>query len=561
MSPLVGSLAHRRGSRSLRLSLNRKPDALALSPSTLAVPIEEQQSRKQRNEAILKQVDRELLRKRQNDLHWEDWTDSAFVSRPPPTPARYWRTTETVPKTVAYNDASDRKEAIGFALQYQPPLGRVPTSFRKRVGRGGRMYLDRIGPSRRDEELPSAKRRSLPARDRNTDDESEEEDEWLVARREERLKYDTDAGLEFPMADEPALVDDFDLQYLLRRVKLLKPQDLEQLSVDSSYLEEAFKYVAQDPDKHAPPPVVVGRPPPRPPLQMAPTQAVASTQLAQAAAAAAASGQAQNPGAAYAQAQQQLASQQALRIAQQQAAMRKQQQQQQAAAMAAASAAGAGATGPADPMRRTPSTQGSPHAANAHSPLSNGIPLQQNANGQYVVNGVALPANYQVPPSPLGTNGIPLPRGVPNGMSLNGANGMPATSRLSVPQYANAQAVHYAMQQQAQLQGRPLSSNGVGPPSRPASAASSTANGLSPHMGGMTALPGGANGGLSPGTMRANGIATPPPAHNGKRSSPMAPNAAAAAAYAMQAGQLKQGGHLPPGSQPLPPQYGGFVQG
>merc|ERR1719487_2159449 len=116
------------------------------------------------------------------------------------------------------------------------------------------------------------------------------------------------------MADEPVLVDDFDLQYLLRRVKLFKSHDLEHLSVDSSYLDEAFKYVAQDPDKHAPPPVVVGRPPPRPQLQMAPTQ-VGNSQLAQAqaaAAAAAANGQGQagptpppnaNNAASYAQAQ------------------------------------------------------------------------------------------------------------------------------------------------------------------------------------------------------------------------------------------------------------------
>ncbi|GAA5867451.1 hypothetical protein JCM3774_002907 [Rhodotorula dairenensis] len=585
------------GAGSLRLSVNRKPDALALSPATLVVPLEELQARKQRNDAIIKQIERDLARKRQNDQHWEDWTDSAYVARPPPMPARYWRAVEPVPHTTPYNDPNGRREALGFATQYQPPLGRVRTSFRKRVGRGGRILLDRIGPPRGGEDgddnrQPSLKRRALLSLGRenatvDAEDEEEEdgsgEDEWLVARRAERLKYDTDAGLDFPMADEPVLVDDFDLQYLLRRVKLFKPNDLEQLSVDSSYLDEAFKYVAQDPDKHAPPPVVVGRPPPRPPLQMAPTQAVANTQLAQAAAAAAAaaaSGQAANPNAAayaQAQAQQQMAAQQALRMAQQQAAMRKQQQNQQAAAMAVAAAAGAGATGPPDHMRRTPSTQGSPHGS--HSPLANGLALQPGPNGQYAMNGVSIPTNYQVPPSPLGANGLPLPRGVvPNGMPLNnGANGVPATSRLSVPPFSNAQAVHYAMQQQqqAQMQGRALSSNGGGgPPSRPASAASSSnANGLSPHLGGMTALPPnghalghGGGGALSPATLRANGIATPPTPVAGKRASPIG-SVGTGGGYPLQVGQVKQGpgngsGLGPsPGGQPMPPQYGGFVQG
>ncbi|BGP22424.1 enhancerof polycomb-like protein [Rhodotorula toruloides] len=550
---------------SLRIPLGRKTENI-LSPSNLVPSLEELQARKQRNEAILKQIERDLVRKRQGDQFWDDWTDSAYVARPPPTPARFWRTVEPVPNSVPFGSAG-RREALGFATQYQPPLGRVRTSFRKRVGRGGRILLDRIGPARRDGELPSAKRRLPPASDGEVSD-GDEEDEWLVRRRRERLKYDTDVGLDFPTADEPTLLDDFEVQYLMRRVALIKPQDLEQLSVDSAYLEEAFKFVAQDPDKHAPPPVTYGRPPPRPPLQMAPAQA-AGAALGQAAGAVGA--QLGNPSnaAAYAQAQQQLAAQQAFRLAQQQAALRKSQQ------MAAAAATAGGAGGTPDQMRRTPSQAGSPHA-NSHSPLANGIALP-GGPGQLNMNGV--PANYQnhqLASSPIGANGMPLPRVGLNGLAMSGANGLPATSRLSAPPYSNPQALQLAIQAQQQQaaaaaaaaaaggsplaiqqlqQGRPVSANGLvqGNPSRPTSAASSHAA-LSPHMGGATSLPSvGPGGALSPSGLRAKGgLATPPPGMAAKRSSPMGPGAVNGQ-YGMHAGAQA----MKPGQA----QYGGFVQG
>ncbi|GAA5984848.1 hypothetical protein JCM5350_002581 [Sporobolomyces pararoseus] len=56
------------------------------------------------------------------------------------------------------------------------------------------------------------------------------------------------------------LLDDFELPYLIRRADLLKPQDVQAFSVDSSYLEEAFKYPSTDRNQDQPP-AVIGCPP------------------------------------------------------------------------------------------------------------------------------------------------------------------------------------------------------------------------------------------------------------------------------------------------------------
>lgn len=555
----------------LRLSL-RKPDPNNITPASLVPSSEELQARKSRNENLVKQIERELQRKRQADAHWDDWTDSSYLARPPPTPARFWRSVEPTPNSIPFS--SGKRETLGFATTWQAPIGRVRSSFRKRIGRGGRVFLDRIAPARRgdDDQLPPySKQRMLPSLD-DTDDESDmdEMDEWMVERRNERLKYDTDAGLDFPAADEPRLLDDYDLRHLVRRAGLLKPQDLQSLSVDSSYLEEAFKFVATDPDKNQPPPTVIGRPPPRPPLQMQPSgQPLGGAQLPS------------NP-AAYAQAQAGIAAQQNLRAQQQvqlaQAQALAQQRQRQAQATGS----------PTDQMRRTPSSNhGSPVGMNqSHLPL----PVPLNGAGQPQWNGqgnqggfpnhLSPPQNQHSPhSSPQAPNGLPLPPGqqqqrMPNGgLSIpghqpNGANGIPATSRLSHPPFSNPQAIQLAIQQQqAAMQaagmGRPLSANSQ-VPSRPGSSASSSHHQHSPAMAALSLPPQGSPH-LSPVAaaaalnLRQQGPpGTPPPGSAGlvgKRGSPMNYQMQAGGVPQQQQQQLKQ-------SQPgYGGGGGGFVQG
>ncbi|GAA5872544.1 hypothetical protein JCM8547_006940 [Rhodosporidiobolus lusitaniae] len=558
---------------SLRLSI-RKPDPNNLSPAALVLSQEELQARKARNEAMVKQIERDLARKRQGDQHWDDWTDSSYLARPPPTPARFWRAVEPVPNSVPFNGPAGQREALGFATNYQPPLGRVRPSFRKRIGRGGRVLLDRITMGWEDAppSSSSSRRRRLPllvedgvgesdAEDEDAEEAAEEEDEWLAMRRAERFKYDTDCGLDFPTADEPVLLDDFDIPYLLRRVNLLKAADLEALSVDSSYLEEAFRFVSHDLSKDQLPPIVVGRPPPRPPLQMAPSQA----------AAAAASplpggvGGPQPPNAAaYAQAQQQLAAQQALRLQQQAAAMRK---SQQAAAMAAVAAGGTG--GGSDQMRRTPSQGGgvSPVAGQQGSPMPqlpltmpNGAPVPPGSSpasqfhpggpfppqGSPLSNGGGVNGGLPLPPQPPRPNGL---AGSPQSQLINGANGLPATSRLSAPPYSNNAALAMALQAQQQQQQQQLAAAAAaagGSPvmmaARPTSAASQHGQHPSPHLQNGVPLPVGTPPpGQVVGQKRASPMVVPQGMQMGPNGYPMQMNAAKFAAAQQQQGGYVQG--------------------
>lgn len=188
--------------RNLRLSL-RKPDPNNITPASLAPSLEELQARKSRNENLFKQIERELQRKRQSDQQFEDWTDSSYLARPPATPSRFWRSVEST-AAGGGGGALGKKDALGFASTWQAPIGRVRTSFRKRVGRGGRIYLDRIAPRRRggDDDLSNGPR--WPAlgdgddEAGSTDDENEfdEMDAWMLERRQERFKFDTDVGLD-----------------------------------------------------------------------------------------------------------------------------------------------------------------------------------------------------------------------------------------------------------------------------------------------------------------------------------------------------------------------------
>lgn len=465
------------------------------------------------------------------------------------------------------------------------------------------MLLDRISIGSQQQQPETKRKGSLPALEEDVgSEEEEEEDEWLAARRAERQRYDTDAGLDFPTADEPVLLDDFDLPYLLRRIGLLKEGDVEALSLDSSYLDAAFAFVSQDPDKNQPPPIVVGRPPPRPPLQMAPSQAAAAASPLPLQ-----NGGPQPPNAvAYAQAQQQLAAQNQMRLQQQQLAVRK----QMAAAAVAGGAGGGGGAG-SDQMRRTPS-QGSPNGVGQSSMPQ--LPMQLQQNGQPLVPGASpvqfhpslpggFPPQQQHTPLNINGNGLSLPpqqpprpnglAGSPQSQHLIGANGLPATSRLSAPPYSNGgvsqqqqqqlsnnAALHMALQaQQAQqlaaaggspvllqqLQARPMSANGlvpvpgVHPPSRPTSAASTHHH--SPHLSGS------GNGGTIP-LPPMNGTPSPANGRNpqqqqqqqqGKRSSPMVPVQLGPGGYPLVMAQTGRQGQSPMDQKVG--QYGGFVQG
>ena len=94
---------------------------------------------------------------------------------------------------------------------------------------------------------------------------AEEERAW--ARRLERYRYDDDLAISsLPTRDEPQLIDDFDLPYLLRRSGLLDWEDAEMQHPDPAYLQDAFKYLddLSAAEQLVKPPEVL-RPPVQPP--------------------------------------------------------------------------------------------------------------------------------------------------------------------------------------------------------------------------------------------------------------------------------------------------------
>ncbi|SCV67942.1 BQ2448_63 [Microbotryum intermedium] len=470
----------------LRLSL-RKPDPSNLNHALLVTSAEDLKARKDRAVAITARMDRDLQKKREADSAWDDHTDGAYVPRAPATPARYWRAVESVQGSTAGLPSSqsnaNKVETLGFATQYQPSMGRVRTSFRRRVGRGGRVMLDRIAPTVRTTSLRSANSLHKPLTikltfesdvsdvDEEMDEDEEDADlrEARLARQAERFRYDSDAHHDFVCADEPVVLDDFDLRHVVKRTGLLKPDDLASLTLDTSYLEQAYQWAATDPDKHAPPPQTFGRPPPRPPPAQPQNSAGLAMQLG-----AANGGQPFNA--------VQMAAAQALRAAQQQAQLKRQQQI-------------APSNDPNNAMRRTPSSGNAASKLGPNGVAQGGQPMQ--------VNWSTADANKLA--AAAAASGLVLPPGFPqvhqNGMQqqtfaqqqqqqqqrianglLKGANGMnPNNLPTSRAPLSNLQLALQAQQQLVAAQSAaggggqsPISMGvaGLNPNSRPNSAAS-----------------------------------------------------------------------------------------
>jgi enhancer of polycomb-like protein len=257
----------------------------------------------------------------------------------------------------------------------------------------------------------------------------------------------------------------------------------------------------------------------------------------------------QVPAGSPANGQAQMVAAQALRVAQQQAHLKRQQQGQVAT----------------EQMRRTPS-QGSPNGAQQVAlPMPNGNgPVQAQWNG---VIGTPENKNMVLTPGFSGHMQQQLPR-LPNGLVAsipNGANGLPATSRLSAPPFSNLQLALQAQQQAQmhqqspqqhsmplassplpmgmQLQARPGSANSNHHSSpRPGSAQSSHASPIMMTQG----LP-------SPGGARPNGTVNGLAMKQGQRS-PMAYTMQAGLKQQQQALQLQQ-------QQQAQMSFGGFVTG
>lgn len=100
-----------------------------------------------RVQAVQAYIEREVQRKSDSDLGWEEGSDAAFQPMPVPSHMRSFR-------PIHLDSQSDASEMPSFPWSSNSPsnannFGRVgrPASFRRRVGRGGRIFLDRRLPA------------------------------------------------------------------------------------------------------------------------------------------------------------------------------------------------------------------------------------------------------------------------------------------------------------------------------------------------------------------------------------------------------------------------------
>lgn len=182
-----------------------------------------------------------MQRKREQEFGWEDITDSAFMPLPQPLPSRFWRSPE---RLYRYSEGRKPAEIITFDQFNTPFIQIVGQRFRKRIGRGGRIHLDRL-----------ASRRVVP---QGSDEEAEGADEEAMERMRERWRYDSDIPQEIPASRYPMVLDDFDTKFAATRSRMLAVNDWESVYPASSHIEEALRWTMREPDR--PPPMqVIGK--------------------------------------------------------------------------------------------------------------------------------------------------------------------------------------------------------------------------------------------------------------------------------------------------------------
>ena len=193
---------------------------------------------KDRTANATQRVDKDMQRKREQELGWEDITDTAFSPFPQPLSARLWRATER--HILPIQDGRTPAHLVTFDHSNLPFIQKIDRRYRKRVGRGGRVHLDRLAAR-------AFEREQL---------EPLESD--VIARLEERWRYDSDIGHDLPTAREPLIADDFDLRFASSRVSLATLADWESLSPHTAHVEEALRWLAKEPEP-LPPVQLIGK--------------------------------------------------------------------------------------------------------------------------------------------------------------------------------------------------------------------------------------------------------------------------------------------------------------
>lgn len=209
----------------------------SLAPGLLPDPLPPY---KDKTAYAVQRIDKDMQRKREQEFGWEDITDSAFMPHPQPLQSRFWRAPERL-----YRHSEGRKpaEIITFDQFNTPFIQIVGQRYRKRIGRGGRIHLDRLATRRVDS--PSS-------------DEEREAEKEAVDRMRERWRYDADVPQEVPASRYSMVLDDFDTKFAAMRSRMLSVADWESVHPASLHLEEALRWTMREPDR--PPPMqVIGK--------------------------------------------------------------------------------------------------------------------------------------------------------------------------------------------------------------------------------------------------------------------------------------------------------------
>lgn len=126
----AASLSATKGSfKRSRNSLEPGASSSSSAPATQSLG----QAIMERAQAVQAYIDRECLRKAETDLGWEEGSDTAYQPVPPPPSIRSFRPIQS---------DTGSENASAFASAPSLRAGRPP-SFRRRIGRGGRVFLDR----------------------------------------------------------------------------------------------------------------------------------------------------------------------------------------------------------------------------------------------------------------------------------------------------------------------------------------------------------------------------------------------------------------------------------
>ncbi|KAG8904858.1 Enhancer of polycomb-like protein 1 [Tulasnella sp. 403] len=266
------------------------------APPGIISPAELHQNALAKLNELQKNIERDAARKK--DPQWEDVTENAYQPLSVPLAHRHFRTIPlssppnsersppASPFSITSSASGSRTPGLSSSLQGSQRSGRSAVAMRMRVGRGGRMLVDRrmpisrhpldrptpMPPSSKDPtqtgflsrpmrqpSLSSASSESTASAltsASGTSEGSGDEQRELAWKIDERWKYDADAGVPIGGAglgdvigeaeDTRLIVDDFEHNTFLIRKNLLIEEDFAKLlRTDEEVLQRATDYYAQ----------------------------------------------------------------------------------------------------------------------------------------------------------------------------------------------------------------------------------------------------------------------------------------------------------------------------